>query len=144
MSFHERLLVFLLRLGGTLTSLAFFAIWLPRETMAATHEWLGMGAYPEAPLTDYLTRMSSGLYAVRGGLLFVLSTDVRRFAPLILYLGAANIAFGIIATGVGLHAPMPLWWALSEGPWIVAVGLALVWLARKVERPPAAPGAGRG
>ncbi len=135
---HERFLVFLLRFGGALTSLAFFAIWLPRDVMAASHEWLGLGAFPDAPLTDYLTRTTSALYAVRGGLLFALSTDVRRFAPLILYLGFANAAFGIVATGVGLHAPLPLWWVLSEGPWVFAIGLTLIWLARRVERAPAA------
>jgi hypothetical protein len=56
------LLVFLLRLGGTMTVLAFPAMLLPPDWMAATHRWLGMGELPEAPVVDYLARSVSALY----------------------------------------------------------------------------------
>ena len=42
---------------------ALFAVFLPVRWMAETHEWLGLGEFPESPLVDYLTRSASLLYA---------------------------------------------------------------------------------
>src|SRR5215470_14742014 len=60
---HDRLLVVLLRLFGGITCLALLATLLPTQWMAAAHAWLGLGPFPRAPLTEYLTRSIAGLYA---------------------------------------------------------------------------------
>ena len=54
-----RLLEVLLRAGGTILVTAFAAMLLPVDWMAATHEWLGLGAFPRAPVVDYLARSVS-------------------------------------------------------------------------------------
>ncbi len=133
-STRERLLILLLRLGGGLASCAVFAIFLPVEWMAATHRWLGLGEFPATTVTDYLTRSLSGLYAIHGGLLLALSLDVRRFAPVVAYIGWVNAAFGIVLVGIDLHAGMPLYWTVTEGPPLFVVGLLVVWLVRGLER----------
>ena len=83
---HERLLVILLRFGGAVLMLAWLAIFLPTEWMTASHRWLGLGVLPDSPLVQYLTRSVAALYGIHGGLVLLLSTDVRRFAPVIAFM----------------------------------------------------------
>lgn len=135
MNASERWLIFLLRLGGLLTGSAVLAIFLPEATMASIHQKLGLGEFPAAPLTDYLTRSLSAMYAFHGAILLALSTDIRRYQPVIVVVAWATASMGVILTGVDLWAPMPIWWALAEGPWIVLMGLALLSLTRRVQGP---------
>lgn len=135
MNARERALILLLRLTGGLLVIAFFAVFLPTEWMARTHEWLGLGEFPRTSLVDYLTRSASALYCIHGGLMIVLSRDVRRFAPVVVYVAVAGIAFGATMIAIDLHASMPLYWIVGEGPSIVLVGLVTLWLARGVQRP---------
>lgn len=130
---NERLLVFLLRLGAALTGSALLAVFLPEKTMASVHESLGLGPFPASPITSYLTRSLSAMYAFHGALLFILSTDVRRFQPAIVFLGWTTAALGVALLGIDLGAPMPLWWTLAEGPWVIVIGLVLVSLGRRLE-----------
>lgn len=128
----EHRLVLLLRLGGVLLCSAFFAMFLPDAWMATIHQRLGLGEYPAAPLTSYLTRSVSALYAFHGGLLLALSTDVRRFRPLLRFLAWGTLGLGMAQTGIDLHAQMPLWWSLMEGPWVIGIGGVLVWLVGRI------------
>lgn len=132
---NERLLVFLLRLGAILTGSAFFTIFLPEATMASVHERLGLGVFPASPLTNYLTRSLSAMYAFHGAMLFVLSTDVRRFKPVIILVGWATAVLGIALLVIDLQAPMPSWWVFAEGPWVIAIGLVLAELGRRIQPP---------
>ena len=130
---REKVLVLLLRAGALMTGSAFFAIFLPETSMASAHESLGLGEFPAAPLSNYLTRSLSAMYAFHGGLLFVLSLNVRRFKPVVTYVGWATAALGVILLGIDLHAPMPAWWVFAEGPWVIAIGLVIAGLARRIE-----------
>ena len=129
---QERYLRILLRVGGVTMLLATLAIFMPTSWMAATHQWLGMGPFPASPLTDYLTRSASFLYAMHGGLLLVLATDVRRYRKVLLYLGLVTALGGALLTGIDLHAGMPTWWTLSEGPPVTLLGCLMVWLVQRV------------
>jgi hypothetical protein len=128
-----RLLVFLLRLGGVITVTAFLAILLPRDWMAATHEWLGLGEYPRAPVVDYLARSIAALYGFHGVLLLIVARDPARFKTIVQFVGVMNIAFGVMMTAIDLYAPMPLLWTLTEGPPIAAFGLVVLYLSRSVD-----------
>lgn len=130
---NERLLVLLLRLGAVLTGSAIFTVFLPEATMASVHEGLGLGAFPAAPITTYLARSLSAMYAFHGALLFILSTDVRRFRPVIILLGWATAVLGFILFAIDLTAPMPAWWVFAEGPWVVVIGLVLARLGSQVQ-----------
>jgi len=122
----ERMLVWILRLGGVLTLSAFFAMFLPVSWMAASHRWLGLGSFPETAIVDYLTRSISGMYAMHGVVLLVLSTDIRRYLPLVRILGFATVAFGIGLLLIDLHAGMPIWWTLGEGPFVTVAGILIL------------------
>lgn len=132
MNSAERALQILLRIGGIVVVSAFFAIFLPVHWMAATHEWLGLGVFPASPLVDYLSRSASLLYAWHGGLLLVASFDIRRYRPILLYLGIVTALGGLILLGIDLHAGMPVYWTLCEGPPVALLGCLMVWLVRRV------------
>lgn len=112
---------------------ALFAVFLPVRWMAETHQWLGLGEFPESPIVDYLTRSASFLYAWHGGLLLFVSFHVRRFRPLFVYLGIATALGGIVLLGIDLHAGMPRYWTLWEGPPVFVIGILMIWLAGKIE-----------
>ena len=134
-NWQERVLVILLRIGGVMTILAFPTIFLPVSWMAATHAWLGMGEFPRTPIVDYLARSIAALYGFHGVLLLIISTNVRRFRPLVVYAGCMNLVLGPLMLGIDLHAGMPWYWTAVEGPPLIAMGGLLLFLARAVRVP---------
>jgi hypothetical protein len=139
MSGAERLLVICLRLGAAVLLLAVLTALLPFSWMAATNAWLGLSDLPDTPLVGYLTRSLSALYAFHGALLLVLAQDVRRYRPLIRFLAVASIVFGAFMLGLDLSVGMPGFWALAEGPFIIAAGACLLYLQRRCPADPSNP-----
>jgi hypothetical protein len=129
---EERAIVFLLRLGGVLTCLAFPAALLPVEWMASIHETLGLGPFPRAPIVEYMARSLSLLYGFHGVFLLLVSADPRRYRTFVLFTGWMDVVGGCALTAVDLHAGMPLLWWLTEGPPLVGFGVVLLWLARRL------------
>ncbi len=133
MTASEKWTVILLRLAGVLMLLAFGAVFLPTEWMAASHRWLGLGEFPASPLVDYITRSASALYGIHGGLYLVVASDVRRYVGVLVYLAWMAIVFGVLMVGVDLHAGLPLYWTLGEGPPVAAFGALLLVLRRGIQ-----------
>jgi len=127
----------LLRLGGVITGSAIVTVFLPGDAMAEIHRNLQLGELPMMPITAYLTRSLSAMYAFHGLVLLALSLDVRRHLRVVHWVGWGTLALGVLMLGIDLQAPMPVWWTLAEGPWVVVMGLLLVWLSRRAraERP---------
>ncbi len=130
----ERLLALLLRLVGAVMLLALPAVVMPTAWMDACHRALGLGPLPAGPIVEYLTRSISFLYAIHGGLLLVVASDVRRNVGVLVYLAAAGMAFGAALVAIDLRADLPVWWVLTEGPPLTAVGLLILLLTRSVPR----------
>ena len=128
----ERMLRILLRLMALGELSAFFAIFLPHAWMGRTHEWLGMGAFPEAPVVDYLARTLSALYVFHGGVLWIVAGDLRRYLALLTWVIYTGIAFGVLVTVAGMQAGFPLWWTFGEGPFLVVLSVLFLLLQRKV------------
>ena len=131
-STEERFLVLVLRFSGVVLLLAFAAVFLPVTWMAAAHRWLGLGKFPSFPIVDYLTRSISILYGIKGGLYLLLSTDVRRFRPVIVYSAWAAIGFGLAMLVIDVRAGLPWTWTFGEGPFIILAGVAILTLVRRV------------
>ena len=134
---QDRLLRALIRIFGSTSALAILAVVMPYTWMDAVHRHLGLGALPAEPIVGYLARSTSAFYALLGGLLWVLSFDLRRHQVILCYLGAAIVLFGLAILGVDLAEGLPLFWSLWEGPIDIAFGAAILWLTlRGGRRPP--------
>ena len=132
-------LALLLRVVGGVCLLALAPLWMPRGWMAAGHRWLGWGPFPDGPAAEYLARSVSALSGFYGGLLVVLSTDVRRYAPVIGYQAAAIMLLSASGVVVGSWAGMPLWFVGGDAVacWVYCV--AMLRLVRRVRRSNAEP-----
>ena len=127
----ERQLQLLLRALGTLDLLAFAAVLMPDDWMAASHAWLGMGEFPRTPLVDYLARSVSLMYAQHGAVFLFLSGDVRRYRPLIRVMAIIAVVSGGIMLAIDLRAGIPLFWTVVEGPGYIVLAVAVLALQRR-------------
>jgi len=131
---HEKILIWILRIGGVMTALAIPTALLPASTMAEIHAWLGLGSFPDQPITDYMARSLSLMYGLHGVLLLVISTDVRRYRKLLGWLAGLTAALGLALLAVDLNAGMPASWTWSEGPPAFLIALVMLYLRRSVPR----------
>ncbi len=131
----RKLLVYLLRFDAAFLTLAWIAVFLPRSVMASSNEMLGLDVLPAIPIVDYLTRSLAAMYGARGLFGWLASVDVERYRPMVLLMGWSNALLGALLIGIDLYAGMPLYWVLGEGPGIIVIGLAMVYLCRFVEEP---------
>jgi hypothetical protein len=134
-----RALQLLLQTFGVICLVALVPLWMPATWIHATHEWLGWGPFPAAPIALYMARSNSALSAFYGGLLLVLSLDVSRHRPVIRYQAAAIMAYSTAGLILGRAAGMPWWFVLGDfiGCWVFCLP---IWqLAGKLPaQPPAA------
>ena len=132
MTKQERLLKLILRIVGSVALLAIVAAVMPYSWMDAIHQWLGMGRLPAEPIVGYLARSTSAFYALLGGLLWVLSFDLHRYRPVLIYISAAIIFFGVTLFAVDLLEGMPLWWSFGEGPFNTIFGVVILVLSYRL------------
>lgn len=124
-------LVRFLRLQAVVMGSAVIAIFLPAETMAAVSTRLGVGPYVPGPLTDYLTRSLSTLYALLGSLNWITSRDPERYAGVITYMGVAAVVLSLFRLGIDLTSGMPLFWTVNDALGPAIGGFLVLWLQRK-------------
>jgi hypothetical protein len=105
--------------------IAFLAVLLPVDWMAATHPWLGLGPFPRTPIVDYLTRSIAALYGFHGVFVWIVSLDPVRYRVFVWFAAVMNIIFGAMMLVIDLHAGMPAAWTAIEGPTIMAMGVAI-------------------
>lgn len=138
----ERALVIIVRGIAAAATLALVPVFMPHAWMDACHRMLGLGTLPELPVIVYLTRSLSALYAFHAVVLWVAAADVRRYAGMITYLALAFVAFGAVTLWIDVHASLPWFWIVAEGPFSIVLGAAmfvlLFLLSRQIEREAAA------
>ena len=127
-----RFIRIILCIGGAVTSSAFLAMVMPVEWMASTHERLGLGPFPPGPVVQYLSRSVAAFYGFHGVLLFVVASDPVRLKPIVTYLAAFNIIFGLLMIAIDLQVGMPAWWTIGEGPVVIVVGVILAVLSKRL------------
>ena len=127
---RERALRLVLRIMGSSSLLALIFVAAPYSWMDRIHQALGLGRLPDEPIVGYLARSTSAFYALVGGLLWVVSFDLRRYRGIVTYLGVAIALFGVALFFVDLSEGLPFLWTVWEGPFVVAFGLTMWWLVR--------------
>ncbi len=133
LSRDEQLVVWLLRIIGVVVLSALIPVFFPSALMANLHEKLGLGGFPDQPISWYFARSLSLMYFAHGVIVFSLSTNIRRYWPLIKVLGFLNLALGIFLTGIDFVCQMPWWWTVVEGPSVTIGGVMLLLLIRRCD-----------
>ena len=129
----ERILKLILQINGAVMATALVAVFMSHDQMAAIHQWLGLGKFPEGIIVDYLARSLSAFYAIMGVLYIVLARDIRAYATIITFVAWASICFGVATIIIDLQLDFPAWWTWGEGPFIIMYGAVVLWLQRKTK-----------
>lgn len=129
----ERLVKILLRVSAIVTGSAVLAVFMPRHCMESVHRWLGLGEMPVGPIVDYLARSLSAFYAMLGGLLWLISCDVRRHSGTIVFVAGVGIVFGVAMVAIDILAGMPTYWTVWEGFIVIVVNVLLLVLIVKAQ-----------
>lgn len=132
----ERMLALLLRIVGLITVSAVVPTFMPFSWMEATHRWLGMGDLPDATIVHYLTRSTSLLYAAHGAVVVYVSFNVARYLPALRFTAGVLGFCGISLSAIDVWAGMPLFWTVSEGPFLILAAVVLGWLTGRVRNRP--------
>ena len=128
----EKVLVWLLRISGVILLIALVPVVMPFSWMQVIHRQLGMGDLPAGPIVGYLTRSLSLFYALHGALIIFVSLDIRRYLPVVKFLAVVAILFGVSMVVLDSAVGMPLYWILCEGPFVVPLGIVMLWLAGRI------------
>ena len=129
---HEKILVWLLRISGIILLTALVPVAMPFSWMQVIHRYLGMGELPAGPIMGYLTRSLSLFYAMHGALIIFVSLDIRRYLPVVKFLAVVAILFGVSMVVLDSAVGMPLYWILCEGPFVIPLGIVMLWLAGRI------------
>lgn len=126
----ERHLIGFLRITAVILLLAAPAVIMPTPWMRWIAEVLGL-ELPPTPLTEYLTRSVSALYAGLGAAFWFMSGEVSRYLPLLRFTVWATLAFDFALIALDLLIPMPWMWTLGESVAVLAWTALLWWLVRR-------------
>lgn len=130
---NERILTGILRVTGGVSLSAAIFVFVPYAWMNAIHQMLGMGVLPSDPIVGYLARSLSAFYALLGGLLLLLSFDVKEHKIVLTYLGIAFCIFGLVLLFVDWIEGMPLFWKVGEGPIVFLLGVAIFFFNNRID-----------
>ena len=120
----QRLLIIL----GAGLMVATIPLFFPVELMAIIHGWLGLGGFPAEPITIYLARSTSLLYAIHGAILLTTGWRIDDLKLLVPILGWIHVVIGLAMLGIDLTTPMPWYWTAFEGIPISLAGVLILWL----------------
>lgn len=121
----------LLAITGCGLMVATLPVFFPVQWSATIHGWLGLGEFPQGPITVYLARSTSMLYAVHGSLMLYVSLDMKRYWPMVRVFGWLHVIMGLTMFGIDVTTPMPTYWIIGEGIPIALAGLLIIWLWNK-------------
>jgi hypothetical protein len=107
----EKLLKFVLIGAGIVCGSAVAAVFMPRSWIEVGHRMIVGTEFPKEPVAEYLARLASGLYALYGGLLLVLASDVRKYRPVIAYQALACAFVSLAGLVMG---GMPAFWLIGD------------------------------
>ena len=134
MTRNERILKIWLRAMGTVQAIAVIAVFMPMSWMDVSARFVGLEPLPHVPIFEYLARSLSAFYAMMGGLLWLASFDVRRYAALITYLAVGGLLFAPTIFIIDLSVGMPHRWTWHEGPIVLGISIATLVLQTLAKR----------
>ena len=121
----------ILLLSGLFLMSAFLTTLLPVSWMNATHRWLGLGDFPDFPITKYLARSTSLLYGVHGLLMFYTGITIEHHWRFVKIFGWLHVLMGSSMVLIDVTSNMPTYWTALEGPPVAILGVIILVLLKR-------------
>ncbi len=128
----ERVLKWLLVVLGCMASTAVVPMVMPFAWMQGVNDALGLAPLADTPLTQYLTRSLSAVYALFGVMTIYIGLNIRPYRRLIVVIGWLTAVLGLALTVIDFASGMPASWSWGEGPPTIVCAGVMVWLAKRV------------
>jgi hypothetical protein len=128
----EPSLIWFLRLTALVLLAAALAVVMPHGWMSEIHAAVGLGALPDIPMVEYLTRSLSALYVAVGAWCWFVTRDIRNHLSLLRSSVPVTAVFAGTLIAIDFTSEMPLGWTLIEGTFVVGWVLAFWWLVKRV------------
>ncbi|MFP4107372.1 MAG: hypothetical protein ACLFVU_14990 [Phycisphaerae bacterium] len=125
-------LILFLKLGGVMMMFALVGVFMPRSLMEQGHRMIGMGEFPESPIMEYLARATSAFYTFFGVILWICSTDVRRYKTITDASAVFLIALSAVVLVYGFLIDLPMLYFGADVVTAVGLGAILLFLNRRI------------
>jgi hypothetical protein len=129
----RRVQAWILRLVGTMELFSFGAVFLPRSLMADINRSIGLAEMPNAPVFDSMMRDVSFTYGLHGIAVWLISSDVVRFRPLVILSAIGYLLAGPVFITIDIINGMPTSWIVGNGGSCLLIG-SLIFAALLGER----------
>jgi len=130
----DRALIWLMRLNAAVLLCAAPCVFLSFSTMDAIHRELLGVSLPDLPISRYMARSLSLLYASYGLITLFVTLEWQRYRPAVPVIAWLHVAFASAMLAVDWDAGMPWWWIIGEGPPLIGMGFVMLWLYRRASR----------
>lgn len=124
---NERLQKIVLRLMALVALPVLPAIIAPQFAVEKLSWLAGFGQPPNAPLLCYVTAGGSFVYLLVSVMLWIISHDVARYRPLVLFAAWACLIAGPVYGWIDSQTGMPTWWMLMDALSCLVGGAALLY-----------------
>jgi hypothetical protein len=102
------------------------AVFAPRFTVEKLSWLLGFGEPPDAPLLFYVTAGGSLVYLILSAMLLIISCDVTRYRPLVLFAAYASLIAAPLYWWIDTNTGMPRSWILMDAVSCLIFGASLL------------------
>jgi hypothetical protein len=123
---NPRIQRLVLRVISAVSFIALPAIFAPQLAVEKFSVLLGFGKPPHLPLLIYMTSGASCVYLAQAVLLWLMSGDVVRYRPLIVFCGWALLAFSPLFLWIDTQAGMPTFQVAADTLSCLIAGAALL------------------
>ncbi len=108
----------------------------PLNAMVVHDRILGMGQFPEDPITVYLARSTSALCGMYGLLGLLMARNIQKYEGLIYLHGRTLLVVCMIGVYLAWECGLPLAWVIIDGIGGAALGIVTIYLHQQARLQP--------
>ncbi len=124
---NPRLQRLILRIVALVSLIALPTIIAPRLAAEKLSWVMGFGQPPMTPLMLYMMAGGAAVFVSQAVLLWAISGDVIRYAPLIRLVAWIYLICGPLFLWIDSQAGVPKWWMVMDFAGCISGGAALLW-----------------
>ena len=133
---NARIQKWILRIMALMSLPVLGAIFAPHLTVEKLSWLVGFGQPPQTPLLPYLAAGGSFVYLILSAVLWIISSDVARYRPLVTFIAYMCLVGVPMYLWIDTHTGMPHWWLLMDELVCIGAGFGLLWTSRSSRMTP--------